>query len=357
MANLFLLFLSAACVVCSTHDVNLTPYEIKVDSAQIQSLHERLDDITWPTDLADVDSYDWKYGTPLGVIRELVSHLRFEYNYVEQVAKLNEFPHFMARVSEFDVHFIHQRSSNENAVPLLFVHGWPGSFLECTKVIPLLTEPQLFGGDASNAFHVVCPSIPGYGFSPAPTSSSFDQQKCAEVLNTLMIDVLNYDEFYLQGGDWGSVVTSLMAALPNSSQHIKGLHLNMVPAMPPINKGIWSLFKLVGSLLFPWWYYSAEERASLLALPHRMLMETGYFHEQSTRPMTLSYGLSDSPVGLLAWIVEKYYAWSDCGDDLYTRFSKDELLTNFMIYWTTNSAGTSSSALWLFNGAVVWYTC
>ena len=157
-----------------------------------------------------------------------------------------------------------------------------------------------------------------------------------------MISKLNYEEFYLQGGDWGSVVTSLMASLPNSQNHVLGLHLNMIPAMPPINKGFWKLANFFVSLVLPWFYYSPLERDGMLNLPWKMFMETGYFHEQSTRPMTLAYGLSDSPVGLMSWIIEKFYAWSDCNGDLFSRFTRDELLTNFMIYWMTNSGGKVS---------------
>lgn len=239
--------------------------------------------------------------------------------------------------------------------------------MECIKIIPMLTEPQMYGGNSSHAFHVVCPSIPGnlttcdncyvdeikadiywtvvlkgYGFSSAPVKSSFDQQRCAEIFRSLMISKLNYEEFYLQGGDWGSVVTSLMASLPNSQNHVLGLHLNMIPAMPPINKGFWKLANFFVSLVLPWFYYSPLERDGMLNLPWKMFMETGYFHEQSTRPMTLAYGLSDSPVGLMSWIIEKFYAWSDCNGDLFSRFTRDELLTNFMIYWMTNSGGKVS---------------
>ena len=266
--------------------------------------------------------------------------------------------------------------------------------MECTKIIPLLTEPQLHGGDPAHAFHVVCPSIPGttttaaaavtatvlwdrnavhlysnsfdkhrvfismynvltyvcslvaagYGYSSHPSQTAFDQQACAEVFHTLMTEELEYSQYFLQGGDWGSVVTSFMAALPGATQHVLGLHLNMVPALPPVQKGFVSLFKLIVSVFMPWGFYTPLEREGLLQTPYNMFIETGYFHEQSTRPLTLAYGLSDSPVGLLAWIVEKFYQWSDCKGDLYSRFTRDELLTNFMIYWTTNSAGMNVTA-------------
>ena len=236
-----------------------------------------------------------------------------------------------------------------------FCAGWPGSFIECTKLIPYLTRPELYGGNARNSFHVVCPSIPGtvkshfiknhlstvitgYGFSRSLRNSSFDQYRCAEIFYMLMAR-LGYNQYFLQGGDWGSVITTFMSTLPQSSDRILGLHLNMVPSVPPIKKGLYANIKLLMSALFPWGFYTADERKGLLGLPKKTLYETGYFHEQATRPQTLSYGLTDSPIGLLAWISEKYYQWGDCNGDLFSQFSKDELLTNFMIYWTTNTAG------------------
>ena len=149
-----------------------------------------------------------------------------------------------------------------------------------------------------------------------------------------------YKEYFIQGGDWGSTITTLMATLPNSADHVLGLHLNMVPAFPPLNKGLWNLVKLGTSVVLPWFFYSPMEREGLLKMPLDIMMELGYFHEQCSRPQTLAHSLSDSPVGLLAWIIEKFYQWGDCNEDLYSRFTRDELLTNFMIYWTTNSAGT-----------------
>lgn len=202
--------------------------------------------------------------------------------------------------------------------------------------------------------HVLCSRLvyTGYGYSPAPPGPGFDQYRCAEVFAELMTEVLHYDSYFLQGGDWGSVVTSFMAALPGATQHIKGLHLNMVPALPPVNKGIWGLCQLVMSALFPWGFYSSLERQGLVDLPLKMFIETGYFHEQSTRPQTLAYGLSDSPVGLLAWMVEKFRVWSDCRGDVFSAFSREDILTNFMVYWTTNSAGAVSVQSVCSEGAV-----
>lgn len=179
----------------------------------------------------------------------------------------------------------------------------------------------------------------GYGYSSAPKHTAFDQYACAELFTTLMVEELQYSQYFLQGGDWGSVVTSFMSTFPNSTKNVLGLHLNMAPALPPLNKGIWSVIKLATSVALPWLFYTPLEREGLLQMPYTMLMETGYFHEQSTRSQTLAVGLSDSPVGLLGWIVEKFFLWGDCQGDLYSSFTKEELLTNFMIYWTTNSAG------------------
>jgi pimeloyl-ACP methyl ester carboxylesterase len=204
----------------------------------------------------------------------------------------------------------------------------------------------------------VCPSIPGYGFSSKPKTKGFDQKAAADLFEALMLR-LGYNLYMLQGGDWGSVVTSLMADSPNAPARVIGLHLNMVPIAAPFRKGVGGLLSTLASFVLPWWFYSAEERAGLLRMPLYTIKETGYFHEQSTRPQTLSYGLADSPVALLSWVVEKFYAWGDVDTDarrggedgadggdtaaeiLYGRFSRDELLTNIMLYWLPNKGGSS----------------
>lgn len=281
---------------------------------------------------------NWKEGIPINIINELILYLKSNFNWKNQINKLNSFNQFQLEIENYQIHFIHYKSSYKNAKPLLFLHGWPGSFWECHKILPMLTEPQNYGGKIENSFHVICPSIPGYGYSSIPTENGFDQYKCAQIFSKLMLE-LNYSKYYIQGGDWGSVIGSLQASLPENYDRILGLHLNMVPVAFPFKKGFFPLISNLFSLILPWFFYTPYERQIITDLPLKTILETGYFHEQSTKPLTLSYGLSDSPVGLLAWIVEKFYVWSDVSTkDFFEVHSKDELLTNFMIYWTTNTA-------------------
>lgn len=323
-----------------THAEPAVPFQVPYDADAVADLKQRLFMTRFPDELKDIGTEEWSYGAPLGVIKRLMTYLEVDYDWAKQVDKLNRMPQFTMQIGEHNVHYVHQRSSNKNAMPLMLIHGWPGSFWECSKILSMLTEPQLYGGSPEVAFHVVCPSIPGYGYSSKPMKKGFDQMECAKLFSTLMHE-LHYDKYYLQGGDWGSVVASLQASLPPSITHGKvlGLHLNMVPAAPPIGKGFMAAIHLLVSMVFPSWYYTPAEWNEVQAAPIRALTDTGYFHEQLTRPSTVAYGLSDSPIGLMAWIGEKFYEWSDSNGDLFSRFSEDEFLTNFMIYWTTNSAG------------------
>lgn len=331
-------------LIC-TKAAPVVPFSVPYDPAAVSDLAGKLSKIRYPHEV-DGGGEDWYPGAPVEVVQRLVEHWQNNFDWSAQVAKLNEMPQFTMQLGEHNVHFVHQRSSNQNATALLLIHGWPGSFWECSKILPLLTEPQLHGGRAEDAFHVVCPSIPGFGYSSKPTRPGFDQMECAKVFATLMHE-LNYVEYYLQGGDWGSVVASLQAVLPPGPARGKvlGLHLNMVPAPPPVMKGPVAVANLMLSVVLPSWYYSPQEWKDIKETPLRSLLQTGYFHQQSTKPSTTAYGLSDSPVGLMAWIVEKFYEWSDCHGDVFSRFTEDELLTNVMIYWMTNSAGPFCSLI------------
>lgn len=331
----------AACPL--TRGSNAVPFTVPYSAETVTDLHERLLSSRHPHNLADVAGTDYRsYGVSPLTMQKLVGHLLTNFSWEVQVSKLNEMPQYTMQIGEINVHYVHQLSSNTKAKPLMLVHGWPGSFWECSKILPLLTEPQLHGGRAEDAFHVICPSIPGYGYSSKPTREGFDQIECAKVFSSLMQE-LGYEEYYLQGGDWGSVITSLMASMSATQGHgtVLGLHLNMVPVAPPLFRGVGALLHLALSALLPSLYYTDLEWRDAKAAPMKALVQTGYFHEQATKPATLAYGLSDSPLGLLAWIAEKFYEWSDCGGDVFSRFSADELLTNYMIYWSTNAAGAS----------------
>ena len=226
-----------------------------------------------------------------------------------------------------DVHFIHQRSPNEDATPLLLVHGWPGSFTEFTNLIGPLTDPASHGGDPEEAFHLVVPSIPGFGFSGKPTERGYNPERMADVLAGLM-ERLGYERYGVQGGDWGGIIGRIVAG--NYADHVIGFHINFLTGGPPPD------------MENPEEGIPVEELELSAAKSAAFATEqSGYFSIQGTKPQTVGYGLNDSPTGLAAWIVEKFRTWSDCGGDVESRFTKDELLTNITLYWATNSIGSS----------------
>ena len=317
---------------------DIKPFQVPFDGEEFDHLRQRLSAAIYPEPVPGGTNDEWSQGSPLHIIKNLTDYLQRGFNWSDQVKKLNAMPQFQATINNHTIHFVHQRSSNKDAKPLMIIHGWPGSYWECHRIIPILTEPQDFGGKAEHAFHVICPSIPGFGYSSKPQQRGFDQMACATIFSELM-SVLGYEQYLLQGGDWGSIVASLQASLPSSTSRVLGLHLNMIPAPPPLFKGPVAVTRLLASALVPWLFYSPQERDALLNVPLAACQHSGYFLEQSTQPLTLAYGLTDSPVGLLAWITEKFYRWSDHKGDMFTWISMDDLLTNFMIYWSTSTAG------------------
>lgn len=302
------------------------PYTIHVSDDVLHDLHARLDRTRYPDTLS---GDGWAYGTDLSYLKELCTYWRDEFDWRAQEEALNRFDHFRMDVDGLGVHFIHQRSAEKDALPLIITHGWPGSVFEFTKIIAPLVDPAAHGGSAEDAFHVICPSIPGYGFSDRPASPGFDV-KCMGSLNAKLMSELGYSRYGAQGGDWGAVATSWLAlAAPDA---VCGIHLNMVLGSRP--EGDDAMQDL-----------TEQEQADLLDARHFMKEETGYQRIQGTKPQTLGYGLNDSPAGLAAWIVEKFRTWSDCDGDIERRFTKDELLTNIMIYWATETI-TSSTRLY-----------
>ncbi len=311
----------------------MTPFEIKIDDSVLEDLQTRLSMARFPDQL---EGAGWDYGMELGYLKELVAYWRDDFDWRAQEAKLNAFDQFTTEIDGLNIHFIHQRSKEADAMPLIITHGWPGSVVEFTKIIGPLTDPVAHGGKAEDAFHVVCPSMPGYGFSERPSERGFDSRKVAEICAKLMAR-LGYDSYGAQGGDWGSAITQWLAR--DDTEHVAGIHLNMVTAGPPRGAGDPNEGVPEEELR-----RSRERRAAFTG-------ETGYSQIQGTKPQTLGYGLNDSPVGLAAWIVEKFRTWSDCDGDVESKYTKDELLTNVMVYWTTQTI-TSSARLYYEAGHV-----
>jgi pimeloyl-ACP methyl ester carboxylesterase len=288
----------------------------------LTDLHARLSRVRWPDEAPN--SMAWQYGTDLSYLRNLVAYWRDGYDWRSQEARLNAFPQYTVAIAGIDLHFIHVPGVGPSPTPLLLSHGWPGSVLEFHKLIPLLTDPARHGGDAADAFTVVAPSLPGYTLSFKPGQARFSQAAIADVFAELMVDVLGYNRFGAQGGDWGSFISSALGL--NHAEHVVGIHLNLLPlrrdGQPPQGD-------------------DPEMVAWRAELDNWLREETGYSSIQGTKPQTLAYALTDSPVGLAAWILEKFWRWSDCGGNLDSTYTRDELLTNIMLYWVTGAIGSS----------------
>jgi len=299
-------------------------FHIHVEDALLEDLRDRLERTRFPD---HIDGTGWEYGVPIDYVRELVEYWRESYDWRTQEARLNSFSHFRTRIDDQSIHFLHARSAHADALPLLITHGWPGSIVEFLDVIPRLTDPEAFGGRASDAFHVVAPSLPGYGWSEPPRTPGWDEHRIARAFIVLM-SRLGYSRYGAQGGDWGAQVTTRIGAL--DPEHCAAIHLNMALGVRP--EGDASL--------------TDEEQEDLKAMRLFVKEESGYANEQATKPQTLGVALNDSPAGLLAWIVEKFRAWSDCGGHPENCFTRDQMLTNVMLYWATQTSASSARLYW-----------
>jgi epoxide hydrolase len=299
----------------------IRPYRIDVPAAVLEDLQERLMRTRWP-ESETVD--DWTQGIPLAYTKELAAYWADGYDWRSREAALNKFDQYQTEIDGLDLHFIHQRSPHDDALPLVLTHGWPGSVVEFHKVIEPLVNPP--SGRAEDAFHVICPSLPGYGFSGKPTGTGWGVEKIAEAWETLAAR-LGYDRYGAQGGDWGGAVTTQIG---RNGGHCVGIHLNMPIAKPAAGSG----------------ELTEDDQQALAAYVEHRKVGTGYSKQQSTRPQTLGYGLVDSPVGQLAWVVEKFWAWADCDGHPEKAFSRDELLDNVMMYWVTGSGASSARLYW-----------
>lgn len=303
----------------------ITPFEIHIADEQLEDLKQRLAAARWP-DAETPD--DWSQGTPLAYMKELADYWRTQYDWRAVESRLNALPQFKTELDGVDIHFLHVRSPEAEARPLLMTHGWPGSILEFMKVIGPLTDPVAHGGDAADAFHVIAPALPGYGFSGKPTTTGWGVEKIGREWGALMAR-LGYDQYLAQGGDWGSMVTTQVAL--QDPEHCIAIHTNM-PVVGPDPATMDDLTPL--------------EQSALAGAKFYQDWDSGYSKQQSTRPQTVGYGLVDSPVGQAAWIVEKFYQWMDCDGHPENILTRDELLDNIMMYWLTGSGASSARLYW-----------
>ena len=301
------------------------PFRLDTPEAQLADLRERLSRTRWP-DKETVD--DWSQGVPLSYMQDVCRYWADGYDWRATERRINSAGQFRTEIDGLGIHLLHVRSPEPDAFPLVLTHGWPGSIVEFLKVTGPLSDPRAHGGDPADAFHVVCPSLPGYGFSDKPVGTGWGVDRIAAAWATLM-SRLGYERYGAQGGDWGAMVTTSIGV--HDPEHCAGIHLNMPLAGPDST--------MRDSL-------TDAEQASLAAMASHQLHGTGYSKEQSTRPQTLGYGLVDSPSGQAAWILEKFYEWTDCHGHPENALSRDELLDNVMVYWLTGTGASSARLYW-----------
>ena len=318
----------------SVPDSSIQRFRINVPDEDIADLQRRLAQTRLPD---QIENTTWEYGTDVSFLRELLEYWQNDFNWREQEKALNQFDQFKTDIDGLAIHFIHQRSENPDAIPLLMVHGWPGSISEFMKIIGPLTDPQAHGGNSEDSFHIIVPSLPGFAFSDKPTEPGYNPEKMAHIFAALM-EKIGYQRYAIAGGDWGAIINRHLAN--NYADRLIGLHSNMILAGPP------SVTEARNDV-------TEAEKELRAARGAYMQNEIAYQRIQGTKPQSLGYGLNDSPAGLAAWIVEKFHGWSDLPQgaegDLNNSFTKDELLTNVSIYWFTQSI-TSSTRIYYENG-------
>ena len=310
-------------------------FNIEIPQSKLDDLQQRLTLTRWPEkETPD----DWTQGIPLSYMKEIHDYWLNDYDWRKHEKEINKFPQFLTTINELDVHFIHFKSPYKNAKPLIMTHGWPGSVVEFFKVIERLADPKIDESNAEIAFDVITPSLPGFGFSGKPTKPGFGVEKIADTFSKLM-QTLGYEKYFAQGGDWGAAVTT---ALGTQDSNCEAIHLNMAVVSPDM--------ETMDDL-------TEFEQQALAGFQFYQEWDSGYSKQQSTRPQTLGYGLTDSPIGQAAWILEKFYQWTDCDGHPENAVSRDELLTNVMFYWLTETAASSARLYWEsfgeFNGGEV----
>jgi pimeloyl-ACP methyl ester carboxylesterase len=303
----------------------ITPFRISVPDADLADLRERLRRTRWPE---PETAGGWSQGVPLAYLQDLCGYWADGYDWRACEARLNALPQYRTEIDGLAIHFLHVRSPHPGALPLIITHGWPGSVVEFGKVIGPLTDPAAHGGDPADAFHLVCPSLPGYAFSGKPAAPGWGIGKIAAAWAELMAR-LGYRRYGAQGSDWGTSISTLLAQ--HDPRHVAGIHLTPPLAPPdPATSG-----ELTGA-----------ERAALASLEHAAEWDSGYSAEHSTRPQTIGYGLVDSPAALCAWIIEKFWAWADHDGDLAAVLTRDELLDNLMLYWLPGTGASAARLYW-----------
>lgn len=302
---------------------DIRPFRIDVPQQQLDDLTARLALARLPE---KETPEDWSQGVPLAYLREVKEYWQNAYDWRRAEAAINRFDGFLTTIDGLDIHFLHVRSRERDALPLVLTHGWPGSIVEFLEVIEPLTDPVKHGGEARDAFHVVVPALPGYGFSGKPSRPGWGVEKIADTWATLMAR-LGYDRYVAQGGDWGSAVTTALGI--RDTTHCQAIHVNMVSARPDPMDNLTEL-----------------EKKGLAGMKHYQDWDSGYSKQQSTRPQTLGYALVDSPVGQAAWILEKFWAWTDCNGHPENALGRDAMLDNIMLYWLTASGASSARLYW-----------
>ena len=303
----------------------MQPFQIEIPEADLRDLRERLARTRWPE---NETVGDWSQGVPLVYVKELCDYWAEQYDWRATESRLNALPQFRTEIDGLGIHFLHIPSPHPEALPLVITHGWPGSIVEFLKVIGPLTDPAAHGGDPADAFHVVCPSLPGYGFSDKPNRPGWDIQQIAAAWAALMAR-LGYERYGAQGSDWG---TSISASLAQQDPgHVAGIHLTP-PLAPPDPETFDDL--------------TEREREALASMERSAAWDSGYSQEQSTRPQTIGYALVDSPAALCAWIMEKFWAWTDSDGHPETVLTRDELLDNVMLYWLPRAGASSARLYW-----------
>ena len=303
----------------------ITAFNIAIPQAEIDDLKRRLEHVRWPE---KEPVSDWSQGAPLAKVQALCEHWRTRYDWRRCEAELNAHGNYRTEIKGLPIHFMHIRSPEPDALPLLMTHGWPGSVIEFLKVIGPLANPRAHGGKASDAFHLVIPSLPGYGFSGKPAETGWGVRRIANAWTELM-GRLGYDRYVAQGGDWGAAVTTALGAM--APKGLEAIHVNMPIAFPDMeDEANWT----------------PEEREKVEAYRRFTREEMGYSTQQMTRPQTVGYSLADSPTGQAAWIYEKFHAWTDCGGDPENVLSHDELLDNISVYWLTGTGASSARLYW-----------